>query len=133
MLAVMRIIHGKPPIWDLAVSLLGADERTVFTYGSDVYVPGGGELGPELIAHEAVHVAQQTDPVVWWNRYFESPEFRVEQELPAYRAQYADFCKRNKDRNVRARYLVYLAGVMAGPLYARMIDFHSARQFIMGR
>lgn len=129
----MNIIYGKPPIWDRVSAALRVNDDTIFTYGSDVYVPSGRPLDSELIAHEAVHIKQQIDPVGWWDAYLKSEKFRISQELPAYKAQYEEFCRNHKDRNERARYLVQLAGFMAGPLYGRMIDFHAARAFIMGR
>lgn len=86
-----------------------------------------------LLSHEAVHVKQQDgNPDAWWERYFVDVEWRVEQELAAYREQYRTFKILRTDRNERARYAVGLAGFMAGPLYGKVIDFSRAFKIISG-
>lgn len=129
------VIYSRPPahVWDRATTLLGATETTIFTYAPDIYVPSGEFLSAPLYSHELVHLEQQgTSPDVWWERYFVDVEFRVEQEIPAYRKQYQKFCFAQKDRNARARFAAAIASDMAGPLYGKVMDFTKAYKLISG-
>lgn len=134
-LAPPTIVHAAPPdwIWRLATVELGANGNTVFTYGDTIFVPSGNALPPDLIAHEGVHRRQQgTDPDGWWQRYFADVPFRLEQEIAAYRRQYAAYAGRERYRLARQQFLARLAASLAGPLYGRMIDVPTAAALITG-
>jgi hypothetical protein len=131
----MKILYGqKPPVWEKATTLLGADERAIFTWGDTIYVPSGDTIDAALIAHETVHSAQQGIIGVdaWWKKYFEDSSWRSSQEIPAYQAQYKVYCQTHKDRNDRARYLTRIAGFLSGKLYGQIVSFYEARLSILG-
>lgn len=115
-----EVVYERPPaqVWDRATAELGADDHTIFVYQKQIYVPSGEPLTPNLYLHETVHLIQQKDDSDgWWERYFSDPQFRFDQEVEAYRAEYAYFSKLHKDRNERARIGRSLAAKLASPLY----------------
>ncbi len=79
----------KPKIYDVLHRKFGVNWETgiAITYGDTCYCKN--DLLPDLIAHEQVHIEQQRflGPEVWWTTYIEDPEFRLRQEVEAYRAQ----------------------------------------------
>jgi hypothetical protein len=93
----------------------------IFTFGNDVFVPDGQPLSRELQAHESVHVKRQTTDrsaiESWWERYITDPAFRLQEELPAHRAEYREFCNNHKDGNRRIRFLHAIGERLAGPIY----------------
>jgi len=120
----MEMIVGKPPIWEEANKLFKLDKHdygTVFTYGNTIYNPLGKEIPMDLYAHEEMHADQQehndTIAKIWWKRYIEDPEFRLEQEAEAYGRQYAFLCLGTKNRDKRAHMLWRLAQALSGPMY----------------
>lgn len=133
----MQVLNTFPPIYDEANKLFKLEENhicAVFTYGDVLHNPFNVELDPELVRHEETHMEQQeAHPEVaamWWKRYLQDQDFRIDQECEAYGAQYKLFCQRNKDRNKQARYLFALAQHLSGPMYGKAIDRASAMQRI---
>lgn len=133
----MDVVIGKPPVWEEANKLFKLEELkldTVFTYGNTLYNPSGHSIPMDLYAHEQTHAHQHnhddTVAKLWWKRYLEDPDFRVEQEAEAYGAQYAFLCKREKDRNKRAQMLWTLAQALSGPMYGGVITHSLAMRKI---
>jgi hypothetical protein len=129
----ITVIRSKPPIYDKIVAKIGTPPETaVFTYGDAIYAPSDGALSDDLIEHEKKHVEQQRaiGKDEWWTRYLDDVDFRITQELEAYRAQYRAVTASHKDRNARARALVSMAGTFAGTMYGRVISFHEASRLI---
>lgn len=94
-----------PPVYEKCHEQFGVNwsKGVIITYGDTIYCKY--DLTPDKIAHESVHVKQQSkmDKDVWWDRYFSDSKFRLQQELEAYRAE-ANFIRRTVgDRNDRAR------------------------------
>ena len=81
-----------------------------------------------LLAHEEIHEKQQEEYGVqkWWDRYLIDKDFRLSQELEAYRAQYEFFTRSNKDRNIQYRFLVALAVDLASEMYGDIIKVYDA-------
>jgi hypothetical protein len=130
----MRIVNGKPPNFKkiLEAFPLASRPGTIFTYGETVYVIGASDISPCLKAHEATHVQQQMQvgPEAWWDRYIEDPAFRLEQEVPAHRAEYRCFKAMERDRNRVSHALHAIAERLAGPLYGGVISKTAARMRI---
>ena len=106
----------------------------IFAWDGIIYHPRGGRLPPELIEHEKVHFAQQGgNPEVWWSRYLsDDDEWRLEQELEAHIVEYRTYCRYNRDRNKRMRYLHMIARRLASPMYGGLITTGEARRRILG-
>lgn len=121
----MNMLIEKPPIWDECNAKFKLVHGTVFTYGNTLYNPDGIEISKDLFIHEQKHAQQQawneTVAKIWWARYLEDPQFRLEQEVAAYAAQYRYICSVVKDRNARDKNLRILAGMLASPIYGNMI------------
>lgn len=124
----MKISTDKPPIWEEANKFFKLEELglgSIFTYGDTIYNPFNVELTQDLIVHEMVHIRQQesdnTVAGIWWKRFFMDPDFRLEQELEAYAAQYKYICTQVTDREKRSKNLLTLAGLLSGPMYGHII------------
>lgn len=128
----MKVLKENPPNFDLIKEKFEVQNNTVFTYGDTIYAPKVDfELPPDLIAHEKTHQIQQgADPDAWWNKYLEDRSFRFDQELEAYRNQYKFYCKFNKDRNARSKFLVTIAQDLSGGLYDINVGFFSCVELI---
>ena len=127
----MKYSDQKPPNWDKLVRLFGVDwKNTVVTYGATVH--SSRSLSPDLEVHEAQHVRQQAAMGVeaWWLRYYEDRDFRLEQELEAYRAQFQFFKKATKDRNLLFRFQDRIARDLASLQYGNCVNYGEAFRMI---
>lgn len=67
----------------------------------------------------------------WWARYLVDPYFRIDQEAEAFAVQYVFFKNYvNKDRNVAARFLFQLGGLLSSPTYGKIISGTAAQRMI---
>lgn len=127
----MKIENTFPPIFEQANNVFALNKDVIYTYGDTIYNPGGHRLQDHVIAHEEVHMHQQgEDPAAWWNRYLEDEEFRFNQELEAYQAQYKFFASKEKDRNNLFRFLNTIAGFLSGDLYSNITSKAEAMRLI---
>lgn len=132
----MKIVHEIPSFYEdvLAAGLNPNLRHVMFAYGDILYVPGGFTPIPEMMAHEMTHGRQQEAYTggkdAWWGRYLGDVYFRMEQEAEAYANQYKAFCKLQRDRNARCRYLLHISGDLAGALYGNVINRAAAHKLI---
>ncbi len=132
----MTIVHESPPMLDrIREAGMNPDlATTVFTYGYLLYNPGENRLSADLMAHELTHAKQQTEyaggPDAWWDRYLTDIDFRIEQELEAYRAQFQFFVSRHRNIRKQAFFLNAIAQDFSGPLYGNVISVDEAIQHI---
>lgn len=128
----MKIVVGFPPNIDKIRAVVTPSERTVFTYGDTLYNPGNHSPIPaELMAHEETHMLQQgDDPEGWWEKYLSDVNFRLEQEIEAYRVQYKKFRKMTTNKKARSQLADRLAKDLSSPIYGNVIDYYTARQKI---
>lgn len=132
----MRVVRDYPPnIDEIAASLPEARSGVVlFCYGDTIYNPAGIRIPFSLRAHEAAHSKRQghTEAEIreWWRKYAADEMFRLDEELPAHRAEYAAFCEQTRDKEHRFRFLVTLAKRLSGPLYGGLIEFGAAKRAI---
>jgi len=87
----MIISNDFPPIWpQLQQTFPGLEKfKPIVTYGDTIYNPYNVHIDPALEFHEQTHAQRQGfTPQHWWANYLISPEFRFQEELIAYRAQY---------------------------------------------
>ena len=110
----MQIIIENPPnILKIKQVFDIEDKKMVFCWGDVLYNPSGLNIADHIKIHELVHSRQQVIPQAWWDKYLIDSEFRLSQELEAYRAQYQFSKKFIKDRNVLARFLWVIASDLA--------------------
>lgn len=129
----MKVVAGKPPIYDDIVRAIGRPPAgACFTWGDTLYAPAGVHLDPAFMEHEATHSRQQRGMGAgpWWAKYLESPEFRLEQEVEAYRRQYRFACLAGLSRQLRRAMARKLAGDLSGPMYGRIVSRSAALALI---
>jgi hypothetical protein len=119
----MTVRVERPPNFDqILAAFPGADASgVIFAYGDDIFSPGGADISPALLAHEAVHGRRQQgpgemSPEIWWALYIQDPKFRYREELYAHVAEYKAQAG-PLDRNARARLLQVTAKRLIAPLY----------------
>lgn len=126
----MKIVNRRPPNYEQIrkVFPLSAGEGTIFAYGDTIYFPAGGELPPELLAHEEAHGVRQREIGVeeWWKRYLEDDGFRYEEELIAHKAELAELCRLFPTRQQRRYFLRHVAKRLTAALYAYNITMDQA-------
>lgn len=87
-----------------------------------------------LIAHEAVHQGQQTafegGIEGWWKTYCLDGPFRLQQEIPAHRAELRSLLERSSNRHARRTYLKMVATRLASPLYGRLVTLGEAKALL---
>lgn len=122
-----KISAEPPPVYERAKKEWGVDFSTaIFTYGDTIH--SRNPLSDDLLAHELVHVARQTETGKdeWWDRYFTDPKFRLMEEVMAYQAQYSHLKQTVPDRNRLAVYLAQLARTLSGSMYGNIISYGEA-------
>ena len=129
----MRIIRGRPPMWEQVDATFNvAGKPVLFTWGAVIYNPEGVAVSRELIEHEEVHAERQgRAPEAWWVKYILDPAFRLAEEIPAHRAEYRAYCKRHGSG--RAKYLWVIAARLASPLYGSVVSALEAERLILFR
>lgn len=128
----MKIVKDYPP--NIAAIREKFDLRgknVVFTYGDKLYVPSGAGIPDNLMKHEETHTKQQGKDVEgWWDRYLVDNQFRLEQEVEAYQAQYKYVVENGASRQVKRDFLQYIARDLSGPIYGHVVSFEQAKQLI---
>lgn len=123
----MKIIQSYPPNFEKIREKFDPPRNTVFAYGDTIFAPDGVNLSEDLIVHESVHCKQQGGDIDgWWKRYMEDEQFRLSQEVEAYREQYKFFKKHSKDRNSHARFIHRIAGDLCSGMYGSIISYSEA-------
>lgn len=128
----MIIRHERPPLWDLIDETFDvAGKGVIFAWGDTIFNPWHVPIGPELLAHEAVHGARQGDDIEgWWRRYCADPAFRLAEEIPAHVAEYRKHIDLAPNRAARRSALSFVASRLADPLYGGLISVGRAKQVI---
>lgn len=127
----MTVEKGFPPnIEQIRAVFAEMLPTTVFTYGQTIYAQDN-EVTPDILAHEQIHAYQQTiDPKAWWDRYLSDPVFRLDQEVPAYRAHWQWFTSHLNTKQHDA-VLHQLAASLSGSTYGNIISYEDAKQKIL--
>ena len=122
----MKIIHQRPPNYkELKEKFEFDDKITVFAYGDKLYNPSRLRIPIDVMVHEKVHQRQQEEigVEVWWRKYLDDVEFRLSQEMEAYRTQYGFVRSKYGERE---DYLGKLADVLCSPVYGNIINKEQA-------
>lgn len=131
----MKVAKEFPPNYDRICEVIPAvkDIRgIVFTYGDTIYNPDDMPVEDHLDVHESVHQAQQAKMGIeeWWEEYLKNPQFRLEQELEAYRAQY-QFTRKVYGLAPAGDLLKQVADDLSGTMYGNIMRRKDARKAIM--
>ncbi len=128
----MKTVVAYPPNIEAIRKVFTFTRRVIFCYGDTIYNPDNVWIDRPMIVHEEVHMKQQAEIGIeeWWDRYLADPVFRVEQEKPAYRAQYIDAKKYIKRIEKLNLYAIALAEALSGDTYGHCIGSKEALLFI---
>ena len=89
-------------------------------------------LADQKIAHEAVHLKQQRDfgREAWWKKYIEDVDFRLSQEVEAYRTEVNFLQATVKDREKRNKAILHLARDLGSSMYGNIVSPTEALKLI---
>ncbi len=106
----------------------------VFTYGDTLYNPHKGNIERHLYVHEETHVKQQGDnPEAWWDEYMTNDQFRLAQEVMAYRNQYNYIKDTLKNREVVNKFLNKIASDLSSEIYGNICTKSEALRLIQNK
>jgi hypothetical protein len=136
----MKTVFAEPPLMaeiDAAFNVKG--KAVFFAWGDTVYSPSGKRLPDCLIDHERVHGERQGHDVEgWWRRYIADPRFRLDEEIPAHRAEYRWWARqpgaRRPVRGFRSQLQFMeneIAKRLASPLYGSLVTVAEAKRLIL--
>lgn len=126
MASKMQIVYDYPPNYEAINKVFDIKDKPgiVFTYGYKLYVPGGKsvEVDKHLLIHEETHAAQQTAMGVekWWEQYLSEPQFRLVNEVEAYRNQYRSMGSLSLRQ--RKGYLDHIVKDLSGAMYGNVVS-----------
>lgn len=131
----MKIVQEYPPNYEEiceAIPGVRDNPEICFTYGDTVYSPLTVDFPDHLRAHESVHINQQKQMGrdEWWAEYLVSPEFRLKQEVQAYRAQYKVVQRKHVWQNTEAL-MRSIAKDLSGEMYGNLLTYEEARKRIV--
>lgn len=130
----MKIVNSIPPLFEEIDAAFNIRSKPViFAWGDKIYAPHQqGELPKALLAHEAVHgqrqIAYSGGVEAWWRRYIAEPRFRLDEEIPAHKAELAHLLTKAKGPSMRAHVLSVTARRLAAPLYGNLITIADAKK-----
>src|SRR3990167_7042089 len=100
------------------------EKETIVSYGNSIYAPNK-QLTHDLLRHEMVHCERQRfnddDAKRWWDLYMKDTQFRLQEELIAYKVQYQYCCNVYKDRNKQAKIRYALASELSSTRYGSIV------------
>jgi hypothetical protein len=72
----------------------------------------------------------------WWHRYIHEPAFRLEEEIFAHIAEFAELCRLHgkrwvSQRNMRRTYAAHVGKRLAAPLYGNLITVAKAKSILL--
>ena len=102
------------------------DDKTVFAYNKDIY--SNYELSIDLQAHELIHLARQEEMGVgvWVKTYLDIPQFRLQEEVLAYKHQLEYY----PDRNDKNRMRIQFAKTLSSNLYGEIVTLEEALKLL---
>ena len=127
----MKIVKEYPPNIDKIREKFKLHEGVIFTYGDTIYNPDGGFIDRALEIHEETHTKQQGNNIEeWWDKYLTDDEFRLSQEVEAYRNKYKKMKSNIKDVNKLNFRLDLIAKDLASEMYGSIVSYEEAKSLI---
>lgn len=109
-----KISHEKPVVAEECERVFSVnwDRGFALVYGDTIFFKKGLHMTQDHLVHECVHILQQRNypggPAEWWKRYFTDSDFRLSQEIEAYRRQWISFCQLHKSMEVQQKFFKFL-------------------------
>jgi len=129
----IKISKKKPLIfWILKWKYSVKWGTLVIAWGNTIY--SGENFSDDLYVHEITHLTRQRYSklrgLIWWWKYLKNPQFRMNEELEAYRNQWKFIKKTVQDRNKRSVLLEHIVASFSGKMYGNIITPYHARRMI---
>lgn len=122
----------KPTILSMLEEKFGVnwDKGLIVTCGDMVHCKN--HISPHKIVHENTHVEQQSkmDVVEWWAKYIHFDQFRLEQEVEAYRNEALYITVMVKDRNLRFKMIHQIYTDLSSSMYGNICTYSEAKELI---
>lgn len=130
----LEVVEDYPPNIDKIDAVLHVRRQSgiVFAYESKIYAPDGSDLPYDIHVHERVHFDQHEKAGgsdVWWDRYLSDVEFRLDQEVEAYRAQLA-WIDKNLGRTSRRHHRDHICRTLSAPMYGNLVTKKQAARLL---
>jgi hypothetical protein len=121
--------HEKPEIYDLLKTNFGVNwnKGVIITYGDTIYCKW--KVKEPKLTHEKVHIKQQKEMGVdeWWDKYLSDEQFRLQQELEAYKAE-IEWIKENvKGFVLKDKMISKIIMDISSDMYGGIISFNKAK------
>ena len=104
----------------------------IIAYGDTIYC--ADDLPQHSIEHELVHLQQQKflGAEEWWNLYITDKNFRLIQEVEAYKKQINYLCTHpgEMSRDHRTQWIQKLISDLSGPMYGNIISYQKAKELL---
>lgn len=102
------------------------NEGTIFAFNNTIYT--SNDLPEDYIEHEKVHLRQQNNIGAdnWVSLYMRDKDFRLKQELEAYRYQLTCI----KDKNKRSKAQTEFCKILSSEMYGNMITEEEAKNLL---
>ena len=130
----MIVSKEKPKIYDRLHKEFGIDWEQGFCIVWGDVCHSKYDVRPDLFAHEETHSNQQMilGPEIWWNAYINDTEFRLSQEVEAYRNQikYIKEHTREMSRPVRRFAIDTMCKQLASSVYGNIISYKKAKELL---
>ena len=103
-------------------------DQTIFVFKETIYA--NATPPPDVIIHEVAHMGQQkkVKPKKWIRRYLTEPQFRLDNELEAYKKQIKWLKVNVKDRNEIFGIRDESARHLSSALYGGIISYNEAME-----
>ena len=132
----MKIIYNKPPdhIYNACVEKFGVDfeQGIMFAYDGALYTK---YVVPAFkLEHERTHIKQQLEygsADKWWEKYLSDNEFRLEQEIEAYKAEMRWLRAHVKDREAIAHIRHQNTIDLSSSMYGNLIPYSIAYRILL--
>ncbi len=129
----MKLSSEPPEIYKKLHEVFGVEwEKGLIIANGDTIHTAVKFLPPQKIVHEETHQRQQTAYGIdkWWDRYLIDPEFRLSQELEAYRNEVKWIEKNILNRNLAYQLKHDIAKTLSSTVYGDIITFSKALTLI---
>lgn len=132
LMQIVKVNHEIPTIYPRLKEKFGVDWDKGIIITQFPFVHCKIPLSAAKTVHEATHLRQQEKigVMTWWDKYLDDEDFRLFQEVEAYREE-ASFVRENyKNRELRFRLIYDMARQLSSPMYGSIIGFEQARKLL---
>lgn len=114
------------PLYEEYEKHFSLKEGTVFAYENTIYT--SMDLPEDYIEHEKVHLRQQNTIGAdnWVSLYMRDKDFRLKQEVEAYRYQLTCI----KDKNKRSKAQIEFCKILSSEMYGNMVSEEEAKNLL---